>query len=66
MLDQVQKLDWLDRERASLGLQFLIEVDGGINDKTKRAVGLADVLVAGSYVFKNDPKAAIQSLRSYD
>lgn len=66
MLDQVQKLDWLDREREGLGLQFLIEVDGGINDKTKYAVGRADVLVAGSYVFKDDPKAAIQSLRSYD
>lgn len=65
MLDQIEKLDWLDRQRESLGLQFLIEVDGGINERTMQAVALADVLVAGSYVFKNDPKTAIQNLKTY-
>lgn len=46
--------------------QIYLEVDGGINDKTaSRALTAgADVLVAGSYVFKhNDYKTAIQSLK---
>lgn len=46
--------------------QIYLEVDGGINDKTaSRALTAgADVLVAGSYVFKHDDyKTAIQSLK---
>jgi ribulose-phosphate 3-epimerase len=46
--------------------QSYLEVDGGINDKTaSRALTAgADVLVAGSYVFKHDDyKTAIQSLK---
>ena len=43
----------------------LIEVDGGVTDKN---IGLlkdagVDIVVAGSYVFKNDYKQAIESLR---
>ena len=40
------------------------EVDGGINDVTGKLCKEAgvDVLVAGSYVFKNDIKKAVQSL----
>jgi ribulose-phosphate 3-epimerase len=44
----------------------VIEIDGGINDKTgKQCIEAgADILVAGNYVFKsNDFKAAIASLR---
>lgn len=46
------------------GSQALIEVDGGINAETGRlaAEAGADVLVAGSYVFKNNIKEAVQSL----
>lgn len=47
------------------GHHFLIEVDGGINDKTGAdcAQAGADVLVAGSYIFKaEDREAAIASL----
>jgi ribulose-phosphate 3-epimerase len=51
MQDQVAKIDWLVDARQARGLEFLIEVDG-------------DVLVAGSYVFKNDYKSAIQTLKS--
>lgn len=42
----------------------LIEVDGGINAETGKicAEAGADVVVAGSYVFKNDIKEAVQSL----
>lgn len=44
--------------------QALIEVDGGINQETARECKEAgvDVLVAGSYVFKNDIKKAVESL----
>ena len=49
------------------GLQTLIEVDGGVNKETAQrllAAG-ADVLVAGSYVFKAaDPIETIKDLKS--
>lgn len=51
---------WLNEE----GLKSHIEVDGGINAETAkicREAG-ADVLVAGSYVFKNDIREAVKSL----
>ena len=46
------------------GSDALIEVDGGINAETGRicAEAGADVLVAGSYVFKNDIRKAVESL----
>lgn len=53
----------------ALDKQVYLEVDGGINDKTVSEVIKqgADVLVAGSYVFKHkDYAKAIQSLRSYE
>ena len=44
--------------------QALIEVDGGINAQTSKLCREAgvDVLVAGSYVFKNSMKEAVRSL----
>lgn len=44
--------------------QVLVEVDGGINADTAKLCVEAgvDVLVAGSYVFKNDIQKAVQSL----
>ncbi len=48
------------------GSNALIEVDGGVNDKNiydLKKVGV-DVVVAGSYVFKNDYKKAIESLKN--
>ena len=47
------------------GSHALIEVDGGVNSETAPllAAAGADILVAGSYVFKaKDPEAAIHSL----
>ncbi len=63
MVDQVAKIDWLKNHRKQSGLNYLIEVDGGVSDKTRAHVENADVLVAGTYVFKNDYAAAIRSLR---
>lgn len=48
------------------GSKALIEIDGGVNDQTGRrlAEAGADVLVAGSYVFRApDPFEAIRSLK---
>lgn len=64
MHDQVAKIDRLAEERTARGLEYLIEVDGGISDKTVGFVKNADVLVAGSYVFKNNYREAIQKLKA--
>ena len=47
------------------GSNALIEVDGGVSDKNIKELKEAgvDVVVAGSYVFKNDYKKAIESLK---
>ena len=61
-LNKVRELRALIEETGS---KALIEVDGGVNDKTGeqlRDAG-ADILVAGNYVFKaEDPHAAIHYL----
>lgn len=49
------------------GTNTLIEIDGGVDLKTAPALleAGADVLVAGSYVFKaDDPRAAISALKA--
>lgn len=54
MTEQVEKIKKLARWRSELNLNYLIEVDGGVDAKTSivcREAG-ADVLVAGSAVFK--------------
>ena len=56
----VEKIAELDRRRAAEGLDFLINVDGGINGKTGplcRDAG-ADILVSGSWLFGADDRAA--------
>lgn len=50
------------------GSKVLIEIDGGVNEKTgsELARAGADILVAGSYVFKApSPAEAIATLKSY-
>jgi len=62
-VDKVAKLKALITEK---GASTLIEIDGGVNDKTgKRLLNAgADALVAGSYVFKSDnPTATIDILK---
>lgn len=62
-LDKISELDALRKE---LSLSYEIEVDGGINEETAKACTIAgaDILVAGSSVFRSDDrKAAIDALR---
>ncbi len=63
MAEQVDKIERLHQLRAKLELNFLIEVDGGINAETARQCQNADVLVAGNFVFKNDYATAISQLK---
>lgn len=62
--DSVGKIQRLKEEIQKQGLNTLIEVDGGINASTAKLVldAGADVLVAGSYIFKQDIHQAVDSL----
>lgn len=64
MEDQLEKVRWLKEMRDKYGLNYRIEIDGGISDQTapKAKEAGADTLVAGSYVFKNGIIDAVESL----
>jgi ribulose-phosphate 3-epimerase len=53
------------RDLRSIDPNIDIQVDGGINNKTSKLVkeAGANILVAGSYLFKGDYKQKIESLR---
>ena len=61
----IRKAKQLNEMRNRLNPNCIIEVDGGVNDKNVAALQDAgvDMVVAGSYVFKNDYKKAIESLK---
>lgn len=44
------KLAELKKIRAEKKYNYVIEVDGGINDKTIKLVSDADIVVVGSYI----------------
>lgn len=57
----------IQRVREMIGVrEIYLEVDGGITDKTAKVAvqAGADVLVAGSYIFKGDKAQNIQKLRA--
>lgn len=63
----IEKIKRLRALISATGSKALIEVDGGVNSETAPQLALAgaDILVAGSYVFKSpDPDAAIRHLKS--
>lgn len=64
MEDQLDKVRWLVQKREELHLNYRIEIDGGINDKTYQLAADAgvDTFVAGSYVFKGDIATQVDSL----
>lgn len=63
MQDQVAKLGALRAELNRIGHSALLEVDGGVTDETAKVLKEADVLVAGSFVFKKDYAQAIRALK---
>ena len=63
MLSTVEKLNNLKDYKINNGLDFIINVDGGINNETVKLVSSADMVVSGSYIVKNDYQTAINNLR---
>jgi len=64
--DVVPKIERLSKLREEKSLNFLIGVDGGINEETAKVVKKAgaDILVAGSFIFKGkDYKERIGRLK---
>lgn len=58
------KIDELRRLKEENGYHYLIEVDGGINDKTAHLCHNADILVSGSYLFKApNLKEAVEKIK---
>ena len=64
--ETIEKVRLLAQLRAEKGLNFDIQVDGGISDKTIATASQAgaNVFVAGSYVFKGDAAENIAKLRA--
>lgn len=63
-LDKIKQLRKIKEEK---NLSYLIEVDGGINDKTGKLCkdSGADILVSGSYIFHSkDKKMCIEVLKA--
>lgn len=63
MQDQVEKIARIRALLKKVNHSALIEVDGGVTDVTAQELRLADVLVAGSFVFKQDYAKAIRALK---
>lgn len=55
MEESLEKISWLDQYRNSHKCDYIIEVDGGINEQNIRMAEEAgcDAFVAGSFVFKH-------------
>jgi len=65
--NSIDKINYLNEYRKKHGLNYLIEVDGGINLSTGKLVALAgaDIVVAGSFIFnKNNREDAISELEN--
>jgi len=63
-----QKIKSLVHLRETLGADFIIEIDGGVNsiNAPKLIEAGADALVAGSFVFKSEnPTQTIEDLKNY-
>tara|TARA_B100001113_G_C20935236_1_gene546238 strand:- start:179 stop:829 length:651 start_codon:yes stop_codon:yes gene_type:complete len=61
------KISLLKNKRENIENKFLIEIDGGVNNKNaKKLINAgADVLVAGSFVFKStEPDETIRNLKN--
>lgn len=64
--EMAEKIAALAAIRQAKGLQFDIEVDGGIDDQTIHSAkeAGANVFVAGSYLFKGDLQSRVDSLKA--
>ncbi len=63
MHEQVTKIAQIRQELLRQNISALIEIDGGVTDQTARTLMDADILVAGSFIFKHDYRSAIKALK---
>ena len=63
MDEATSKIDKLYKKRKEKNLNYLIEVDGGINNETKLKVQNADILVVGSYITNNEYEEKINEFK---
>ncbi len=56
--NSISKANYLIEKRKEDNLNFLIEVDGGINDKTIKLIN-ADIYVVGSYLMNKENKKEV-------
>lgn len=59
-----ERINLLSQIREEQGYNYVINVDGGINDQTAPLCNESDALVSGSYLFKGDLQTNIDSLQS--
>lgn len=67
MPNSLEKIEWLYEYRNKHNLNYLISVDGGINDKTYELVlgKGTDIAVMGSFIFKQEnPNKWIEEIES--
>ena len=62
--ESVKKINQLYDVREKQNYNYLIEVDGGINNETIKLCNKADIAVVGSYITKQNYEEAIESLRN--
>lgn len=58
-----KKIDELKRLKDEQKYNYIIEVDGGINNITKNKVKNADIIVVGSYITNNNYEEKINELK---
>lgn len=64
-IDVTDKIEELKKLRDEYNYNYLIEVDGGINNRTAKLVNDADIVVVGSYITSSDNyKTAIDRIKS--
>lgn len=63
MKEQVPKITMLRDMIEANRYKTLIQVDGGVNEESLPLLQDADVFVAGNFIFKNDYKTAIRTLK---
>ena len=66
MDNQVEKIAWLHNQRAEKSLSFKIAVDGGVSPENapKLWAAGADILIAGTSVFKDGPQHYTRHIKS--
>ena len=61
--NSTNKINELKKIRDKNNYSYLIEVDGGINDKTKKYAKNADILVVGSFITKGNYEEQIMRIQ---